>query len=219
MSNLLAFGKDVVGGSNIGHKILNRIKIALTQRPALWFKDAHVTDDAGNSSTDVEIITDITSAQFTALATDGSTEGAYNITDEDVIPTDAEYIGYDHTASGMSANNVQDAIDELNADLGDKSSASEVTGNDAFSKIATLNSRMFKVHPDTISAGETKVFMVGVGTIVAVARSGYASSVGILAYNMYIPLAAGNNVSIAYSNGALVITNGNTVDMFLYLLY
>lgn len=102
---------------NMGHTIWNAIKTAMTKRGVLWFKDAHVTDDAGNSSTDVEIITDVTSAQFTALATDGSTEGAYNITDEDAIPSDAELVGYDNTTSGMSANNVQDAIDELNADI------------------------------------------------------------------------------------------------------
>lgn len=102
---------------NMGHTIWNAIKTAMTKRGVLWFKDAHVTDDAGNTSTDVEIITDVTSAQFTALATDGSTEGAYNITDEDAIPSDAELVGYDNTTSGMSANNVQDAIDELNADI------------------------------------------------------------------------------------------------------
>ena len=89
----------------------------MTKRGVLWFKDAHVTDDAGNTSTDVELIKDVTSAQFTALATDGSTEGAYNITDENGIPVDASMIGYDNTQSGLSANNPQDAIDEVNAKI------------------------------------------------------------------------------------------------------
>jgi len=118
-------GEVLTSLSNTGHTIWNAIKTAMTERGVLWFKDAHVTDDAGNSSTDVEIITDVTSAQFTALATDGSTEGAYNITDEDAIPSDAELVGYDNTTSGMSANNVQDAIDELNADI----NANSITNN------------------------------------------------------------------------------------------
>ena len=121
---------------NMGHTIWNAIKTAMTKRGVLWFKDAHVTDDAGNSSTDVEIITNVTSAQFTALATDGSTEGAYNITDENVIPVDASMIGYDNTQSGLSANNPQDAIDELSADITTVTSANITSGNASVSSLS-----------------------------------------------------------------------------------
>lgn len=125
---------------NMGHTIWNAIKTAMTKRGVLWFKDAHVTDDAGNSSTDVEIITDVTSAQFTALATDGSTEGAYNITDENGIPVDASMIGYDNTQSGLSANNPQDAIDELSADKVNATSFGYVNGSVT---ITALNTPVF----------------------------------------------------------------------------
>jgi hypothetical protein len=54
----------------------------------------------------------------------------------------ASDVSYDNTDSGLDATNVQDAVDEVKDDLGSKSSASAVTGNDAFSKIATLNSEL-----------------------------------------------------------------------------
>lgn len=52
-----------------------------------------------------------------------------------------------YPASRVSYNgsDVESALDELNADLGDKSSASSVTGNDAFAKIATLKSTLTAV--------------------------------------------------------------------------
>jgi hypothetical protein len=48
---------------------------------------------------------------------------------------------------------VRNAIAQLNSDLGSKSSASAVTGNDAFSKIATLNDNKISKSGDTMAGG------------------------------------------------------------------
>ena len=57
-----------------------------------------------------------------------------NLTDDD------PYLIGGHDISGIGDGTVSGALVQLDADLGDKSSASAVTGNDAFAKIDTLNS-------------------------------------------------------------------------------
>ena len=109
--------KVLGGGGQGGHNIWNRIKTALTRRPALWFKDAKATDDSTNSSTDIEVMSTVTSSAFTQLPTDGTADGIYIISDGSTSPIDASTIGYDNTSSGMTADDVQDAIDELKTDI------------------------------------------------------------------------------------------------------
>ena len=105
----------IVNAMSLGHTIWNKIKTALTKRPNLWFKDAYVTDDSTNDSTNIEVIQTVTEAQWENLAT--TDDGFYDIDDGTALPLTADLISYDNTSSGLTANQVQDAIDELNAEI------------------------------------------------------------------------------------------------------
>lgn len=102
----------IIGALSAGHTIWNKIKTALTQRPVLWFKDAKVTDDSTNNSTDIEIIESVTKSQWDDLP--NTADGFYNIDDGTALPLTADLIAYDNTNSGLTANQVQGAIDEVN---------------------------------------------------------------------------------------------------------
>lgn len=86
----------VFGGSGggSGHTIWNKIKTALTSRPALWFKDAKTTDDSTNDSTNVELMSTVTSTAFNALPTDGTADGFYVISDGTSEAIDASDVSY-----------------------------------------------------------------------------------------------------------------------------
>jgi len=57
--------------------------------------------------------------------------------DDELLTT--SMISHDGDSLENKLDDIDDSISQLNSDLGSKSSASAVTGNDAFSKIATLN--------------------------------------------------------------------------------
>lgn len=101
----------IVNAMSLGHTIWNKIKTALTKRPNLWFKDAYVTDDSTNDSTNIEVIQTVTEAQWENLAT--TDDGFYDIDNGTALPLTADLIAYDNTSSGLIANEVQSAIDEL----------------------------------------------------------------------------------------------------------
>lgn len=85
-------------------------------------------------------VMELTKAQYDALPESVKNDGTiYLITDGDG-GWEAEDSVYDNTESGLTATNVQDAVDELNSNVGSPSSASSVTGSDAFSKINALAS-------------------------------------------------------------------------------
>lgn len=95
----------VFGGSGGGgHTIWNKIKTALTSRPALWFKDAKTTDDSTNESTNVELMSTVTSTAFNALPTDGTADGFYVISDGTSEAIDASDVSY-------LSSSVKDALD------------------------------------------------------------------------------------------------------------
>ena len=97
------------GSGSGGHTIWNRIKTALTQRNYLWFKDANVTDDSTNLSTNIELITSITEDDFDALPT--TADGIYMITDGGAEPLTASGIGWDNVTPNRTATDVQGALE------------------------------------------------------------------------------------------------------------
>lgn len=102
------------GGGSGGHTIWNRIKTALTARGKLWFADASVSDVSADDATKVEVVTELASeSAFDNLPTDGTADGIYAFPDSGGEYLTAAMSSYDNTASGLSATDVQDAIDSV----------------------------------------------------------------------------------------------------------
>lgn len=102
------------GGGSGGHTIWGRLKATLTQRSRLWFADANASDASADDATKVEVVTELLNeTAFDNLATDGTADGIYTFPDSGGEYLTAAMSSYDNTASGLSATDVQDAIDEL----------------------------------------------------------------------------------------------------------
>lgn len=102
------------GGGSGGHTIWGRLKATLTQRSRLWFADANASDASADDATKVEVVTELASeSAFDNLATDGTADGIYAFPDSGGEYLTAAMSSYDNTVSGLSASDVQGAIDKL----------------------------------------------------------------------------------------------------------
>lgn len=104
-----------IGGSG-GHTIKNPAGTAMTQRSNLQFVDLTVSDDSTNDATKVESVHVIQSES----ELDNLPDGLYMLDDEEDTIIDSDLVGYDNTDSGLEAENVHDAIDEVVETLDDK---------------------------------------------------------------------------------------------------
>ena len=118
-----AINEVVQGGGSGGHTILDNEGDALTQRDNLQFVGAYSED--ASTKTVVNVVRSMTQAQFNQLSSDEKV-GLINVTDA-TLPL-AEEIDYDNTTSGLTADNIQDAIDELASDLSIKQSVTVYSG-------------------------------------------------------------------------------------------
>ena len=102
--------KDIKALANrdTGHAIMNAYGIELDQRHNLQFIDSKASDDESNNKTKIEVVQSITKAQFNSMP-----DGIYNIFDEDEESLKAEDIGYNNLNSGLTAENLQDAVDQI----------------------------------------------------------------------------------------------------------
>lgn len=73
-------GTPVTGTAKQGHSILNKLKSLMTQRNKLWFKDAKVTDDSAEGATVVEVVQEMTQAEFDQLSA-AEKKGIIKVTD------------------------------------------------------------------------------------------------------------------------------------------
>ena len=130
------------GGSG-GHTIEDASGTDMSAEDNLQFADAKVTDDSGNSRTKVEVIRPITESQVSSITEDG----VYVVTDGQQVSinaanvvynggsvagalnslSNASGIGYDNTLSGLSATDVQDAIDEIGTNIKDRTLLCTIT--------------------------------------------------------------------------------------------
>lgn len=92
-----------------GHTIVDSEGTEMTAQPNMTFKDAHLTNNTTNESTDIEIFKDISESDFDDLdETDPANDGAYIINNgSDTLLTD-DMIAHDST------HTVRQAIDEVN---------------------------------------------------------------------------------------------------------
>ena len=103
----------------------------------------------------VQTVVELTQAEYDALVTKDP-KIVYYITDGSVDYPTASTIPYDHTDSGLTADNVQDAIDEVQGGIGNTfmgTTATTLTGAIAEheSDISTLNSKTDNVTYGTIT--------------------------------------------------------------------
>lgn len=79
-----------------GHAIENPSGTDMTQRANLQFVDAHITDNASDNKTEVEIVKEVTEADFDALNPQGTEyDGAYLMEVAGATPLTADMVGYD----------------------------------------------------------------------------------------------------------------------------
>lgn len=127
---------DINGG---GHTIKNPAGTAMTQRSNLQFVDLTISDDSTNDATKVESVHVIQSeSELNNLP-----DGLYMLDEDEETVIDGNLVGYDNTDSGLNAENVQDAIDELGEYIGRNKSGTAI---DITSYASTSN--MFKIPCD-----------------------------------------------------------------------
>ena len=113
-------GAQITGTAKQGHTIWNAIKTALTQRSKLWFADAKATDDTTEQATKIEVVQLIDDEDELDDAPDGVYQGDYEESPEDVL--DASMVAYGN-------GSVEDALDEINAEISDLTGYVEVIGD------------------------------------------------------------------------------------------
>lgn len=114
-------GSQIVGVATQGHTIIDASGSPVNAESGLQFATMQVTDDSTNGKTVVRHIVDVTQAQYDALPSSKNSDNIiYHITDANANPLNASSVTYSNTTSGMSATNVQSAVDEVNSDLADK---------------------------------------------------------------------------------------------------
>lgn len=103
------------GGGSSGHTIMNDAGSTLSAEDNLQFKGAYVEDDSANDKTIVNVVRDMNYADVASLT--AAQKKGIIITEKDRLPSgtviNATNTGYNNIASGLTATNVQDAIDEL----------------------------------------------------------------------------------------------------------
>ena len=131
-----------IGGTGDGHVIEKSDGTDMTQRANLQFVDATLTDDSTNDRTVVENVHVIDDEDELDDLPDGIYIGDY----DDTTPIDASVIAYDNTTSGLTADNVQDAIDEL-VDETDRMDTTTTSASGNPISIAGLKSNQLAIDP------------------------------------------------------------------------
>lgn len=102
----------VLGASSGQHVIEDPSGTSMTPRTNLAFADAHITDNALDNKTEVEIAKEVTEAAFDSLNPVGTEhDGAYLMEVADAVPLTADMVGYD----GGTVKGALDALAAPNA--------------------------------------------------------------------------------------------------------
>lgn len=106
------------GAGTGGHIIENNAGTDMTERTNLQFGGVYVSDDETNDRTKVNVTRNMSKDDFDQLTTAEKLGVIVTSNDpNDYVPFSADMVEYDNTNSGMTATDVQDAIDELNSDI------------------------------------------------------------------------------------------------------
>lgn len=192
---LEAYGSDVVGsfienGSG-GHVIKNPSGTAMAQQPNMQFADAHLTNDATNSATEIETFKALTSQEY-AQATE---DGAYIITDGDgatIGPASEDYV-------------------EVMAD-GEKTRAQLLTDLDALVDWSKVNENSYIVFGNDIyrvNVPNVKIFMTS-----AISGGHLYNTMFDLKYHTSQQYDTTSNGSTLTDNSSAVPTSGRTITLY-----
>lgn len=106
------------GAGTGGHIIENNAGTDMTERANLQFGGVYVSDDETNDRTKVNVTRNMSKDDFDQLTTAEKLGVIVTSNDpNDYVPFSADMVEYDNTNSGMTATDVQDAIDELKTDM------------------------------------------------------------------------------------------------------
>lgn len=84
-----------------GHELVNASGSTMTQRSKMSFPDSHLTDDSGNNQTIVDIVKEVTTAQWN----NATEEGLYYINDKPDSIITAEQVAYGNGNVGSALDN------------------------------------------------------------------------------------------------------------------
>lgn len=137
-----------------GHELVNASGSTMTQRSKMSFPDSHLTDDSGNNQTIVDIVKEVTTAQWN----NATEEGLYYINDKPDSIITAEQVAYDEN------NSVGDILggDTLKFEVGTfPITYNSVSGNVVGIKATNTSSNRYTIIGTELSSG-----VLGQGTFV-----------------------------------------------------
>lgn len=204
-------GVPVTGTAKQGHILKNQAGTAMTQQPNMQFADAHLTNDATNSATEIETFKALTSQEY-AQATE---DGAYIITDGDGAVIGAVSDDYvEVTADGIK--NIRTLLNELYA-LVDWSKV----GNDSYIKQGT---RYYKYQREYESKKVFSLLFANTSHNIIQFYALYSSNSSFLEYDKdnlsdvsttNVP-SNGTKITLYYGNKKAVVDLQTTANRCLY---
>lgn len=180
-----------------GHELVNSSGSTMTQRSKMEFLDTHLTDDSVNNTTKVEVVKEVTTAQFA----NETERGLYRITDKPDSVINAEQVAYD------SDNSVKDMIDSEKETLITGLNISRSGKNRILQLGITLSAQL--IH--TLATKDRPIF-----TVTGMGRYKDTSNTY---YPCLITVEDNGNISASYFNGTTVsgIANGTIVGNVSYM--
>lgn len=149
----------------------------------------------------------LTQAEYNALSTAQKNNGNfYFITDADPSYFSAENIDYDNASSGLTATNVQTAIDEVNTEVNSKASTNWINqytasyGNPAKIPLGTNYGSVMII--GCVQA------IGGVAILIKITTGSISSTIDMYTGNTF----SNANLTIAYTNQQLVLTQNSSVS-------
>lgn len=171
-----------MGGGTGGHIIENNAGTDMAERANLQFGGVYVSDDETNDRTKVNITRNMSKDDFDQLTTAEKLGVIVTSNDpNDYVPFSADMVGYDNTDSGMTATDVQDAIDELNSDIGDLSNLQTTNKSsvvDAINEVVSSGVAVISYYTITMDSGVTGLtgYAIKIGSLVLMHIEGAVSS-------------------------------------------
>lgn len=144
-----------------GHTIENPSGTDLTQRANLQFVDAHITDNALDNKTEVEIAKEVTEADFDTLNPQGTEyDGVYLMEVADATPLTADMVGYGDGTVKSYLDGLVKSIDITTPSSGNTMTLTLPTGFTT-SNCIVLNIRRTGTEDYFVQNADTTVYYAG----------------------------------------------------------
>ena len=180
-----------------GHELVNASGSTMTQRSKMSFPDSHLTDDSGNNQTIVDIVKEVTTAQWN----NATEEGLYYINDKPDSIITAEQVAYDDD------NSVKDKIDTVNSKIQKK-------------EFLNTSSLTFNNIPQTCR-GFLHLRGYSGNSQTNWTLTPFIVEAGSPAFDTPLNIGSSNRIpsSVSYSNGTLTFSLSSSMNNFAILIF